>query len=134
MPEAGSAEARRLGPWPPSVFYRRSIILRHAKTDGAIREFLGRKSEQPAPARSSAGGAECTFSLPQREFGFEHRGAKRRPRGMASADVCCMVDVWEKLMYAVSYISENGMRQQLYGRHTSAYISFFRCIAVWFDV
>ena len=46
-------------------------------------------------------------------------------RGMASADVCCMVDVWEKLMYAVSYISENRRRQQLYGRHTSAYISFF---------
>ena len=44
---------------------------------------------------------------------------------MASADVCCMVDVWEKLMYAVSYISENRRREQLYGRHTSAYISFF---------
>ena len=45
------------------MFYRRSTILRHAKTGGAIREFLGRKSEQPAPARSSAGGAECTSSL-----------------------------------------------------------------------
>ena len=47
------------------------------------------------------------------------------PRGMASADVCCMVDVWEKLMYAVSYISENGMRGQQTIQHTSAYISFF---------
>ena len=68
------------------MFYRRSIILRHAKTGGAIREFLGRKSEQPAPARSSAGGAECTFSLPQREFGFEVQSGGQSLRARSYAD------------------------------------------------
>ena len=28
-------------------------------------------------------------------------------RGMASAAVCCMAAVWEKLLYAVSYSSQN---------------------------
>ena len=68
------------------MFYRRSTILRHAKTGGAIREFLGRKSEQPAPARSSAGGAECTFSLPQREFGFEVQSGGQSLRARSYAD------------------------------------------------
>ena len=70
----------------PSVFYRRSAMLTHAKTGGAIWEFLGRKSEQPAPARSSAGGAECTFSLPQRAFGFEVQSGGQSLRGRPYAD------------------------------------------------
>ena len=53
---------------------------------------------------------------------------------MASAAVCCMAAVWEKLLYAVFYSSENHRRGQLYGRHTAAYSSFFCCIAVWFAV
>ena len=55
-------------------------------------------------------------------------------RGMASAAVCCMAAVWEKLLYAVFYSSQIRMRGQLYGRHTAAYSSFFCCIAVWFAV
>ena len=62
------------------------------------------------------------------------RAQKELTRGMASAAVCCMAAVWEKLLYAVVYSSENQERGQLYGRHTAAYSSFFCCIAVWFAV